>query len=39
MLLHRSDSPAGELDGTRLLSPHTVRYMTRNQLAYQAVTG
>jgi CubicO group peptidase (beta-lactamase class C family) len=32
MLLHREDSPAGELDGTRLLSPHTVSYMTRNHL-------
>jgi CubicO group peptidase (beta-lactamase class C family) len=26
------DSPAGELDGTRLLSPRTVRYMGRNHL-------
>ncbi|HYB86576.1 MAG TPA: serine hydrolase domain-containing protein [Streptosporangiaceae bacterium] len=32
MLLHRAASPAGELDGTRLLSPHTVGYMTRNHL-------
>ena len=32
MLLHRTDSPAGELDGTRLLSPRTVRYMARNHL-------
>jgi CubicO group peptidase (beta-lactamase class C family) len=32
MLLHRADSPAGELDGTRLLSPRTVRYMARNHL-------
>jgi CubicO group peptidase (beta-lactamase class C family) len=32
MLLHHADSPAGELDGTRLLSPHTVSYMTRNHL-------
>jgi CubicO group peptidase (beta-lactamase class C family) len=32
MLLHRADCPAGELDGTRLLSPHTVGYMTRNHL-------
>jgi CubicO group peptidase (beta-lactamase class C family) len=32
MLLHRPDSPAGELDGIRLLSPRTVAYMTRNQL-------
>jgi len=32
MLLHRPDSPAGELDGTRLLSPRTVSYMTRNHL-------
>ncbi len=32
MLLNRTDSPAGELDGTRLLSPHTVGYMTRNHL-------
>jgi CubicO group peptidase (beta-lactamase class C family) len=32
MLLHRPDSPAGELDGTRLLSPRTLGYMTRNHL-------
>jgi CubicO group peptidase (beta-lactamase class C family) len=32
MLLHRADSPAGELDGTRLLSPRTVRFMARNHL-------
>ncbi len=32
MLLHRPDSPAGELDGTKLLSPRTVGYMTRNHL-------
>jgi CubicO group peptidase (beta-lactamase class C family) len=32
MLLHRADSPAGELDGTRLLSPRTVRYMARNHI-------
>jgi CubicO group peptidase (beta-lactamase class C family) len=32
MLLHRPDSPAGDLDGTRLLSPRTVAYMTRNHL-------
>ncbi len=32
MLLHRADSPAGERDGVRLLSPYTVRYMTRNHL-------
>ncbi len=32
MLLHRPDSPAGELDGTRLLSPATVAYMGRNHL-------
>jgi CubicO group peptidase (beta-lactamase class C family) len=32
MLLHRADSPAGELDGTRLLSPRTVGYMARNHL-------
>jgi CubicO group peptidase (beta-lactamase class C family) len=32
MLLHRADSPAGELDGVRLLSPRTVGYMTRNHL-------
>jgi CubicO group peptidase (beta-lactamase class C family) len=32
MLLHRPDSPAGELDGVRLLSPRTVGYMTINHL-------
>ncbi len=32
MLLARPDSPAGELDGTRLLSPRTVAYMGRNHL-------
>jgi CubicO group peptidase (beta-lactamase class C family) len=32
MLLDTSGSPAGELDGTRLLSPRTVGYMTRNHL-------
>jgi CubicO group peptidase (beta-lactamase class C family) len=32
MLLHRQDSPAGELDGVTLLSPRTVAYMTRNHL-------
>ena len=32
MLLPRPDSPAGELDGVRLLSPRTVAYMTRNHL-------
>ncbi len=32
MLLARADSPAGELDGTRLLSPRTVGYMGRNHL-------
>jgi CubicO group peptidase (beta-lactamase class C family) len=32
MLLHRKGSPAGELDGTRLLSPRTVGYMARNHL-------
>jgi CubicO group peptidase (beta-lactamase class C family) len=32
MLLHTAESPAGELDGIRLLSPRTVRYMTRNHL-------
>jgi CubicO group peptidase (beta-lactamase class C family) len=32
MLLKREDSPAGELDGVRLLSPRTVAYMTRNHL-------
>ena len=32
MLLQTADSPAGELDGIRLLSPRTVRYMARNHL-------
>jgi CubicO group peptidase (beta-lactamase class C family) len=32
MLLDTADSPAGELDGARLLSPRTVRYMGRNHL-------
>ncbi len=32
LLLHRADSPAGELDGVRLLSPRTVGYMGRNHL-------
>jgi CubicO group peptidase (beta-lactamase class C family) len=32
LLLHRADSPAGELDGVRLLSPRTVRFMGRNHL-------
>jgi CubicO group peptidase (beta-lactamase class C family) len=32
MLLDRPDSPAGELDGVRLLGPRTVGYMTRNHL-------
>jgi CubicO group peptidase (beta-lactamase class C family) len=32
MLLRRPDSPAGELDGTALLGPRTVAYMTTNQL-------
>jgi len=32
MLLHRPESPAGELDGTRLLSPRTVSYLARNHL-------
>jgi CubicO group peptidase (beta-lactamase class C family) len=32
MLLDRADSPAGELDGTRLLGPRTARYMMRNHL-------
>ena len=32
MLLQRPDSPAGELDGTRLLGSRTVRYMMRNHL-------
>jgi CubicO group peptidase (beta-lactamase class C family) len=32
LLLARPESPAGELDGIRLLSPRTVGYMTRNHL-------
>ena len=32
MLLATADSPAGELDGVRLLSPRTVAYMSRNHL-------
>jgi CubicO group peptidase (beta-lactamase class C family) len=32
LLLDRPGSPAGELDGVRLLSPRTVGYMTRNHL-------
>ena len=32
MLLPRPDSPAGELDGARLLGPRTVAYMGRNHL-------
>jgi CubicO group peptidase (beta-lactamase class C family) len=32
LLLSRADSPAGELDGTRLLSPRTVAYMACNHL-------
>jgi CubicO group peptidase (beta-lactamase class C family) len=32
MLLHHRDSPAGDFDGTRLLSPRTVAYMSRNHL-------
>jgi CubicO group peptidase (beta-lactamase class C family) len=32
MLLHRPGSPAGELDGIRLLSPRTIGYMARNHL-------
>src|SRR5260370_39393254 len=32
MLLATPDSPAGSLDGARLLSPRTVAYMTRNHL-------
>jgi len=32
MLLARPESPAGELDGVRLLSPRTVAYMARNHL-------
>ncbi len=32
MLLARAGSPAGELDGVRLLGPRTVAYMSRNHL-------
>jgi CubicO group peptidase (beta-lactamase class C family) len=32
LLLSRPGSPAGELDGVRLLSPRTFGYMTRNHL-------
>ena len=32
LLLGRPGSPAGELDGARLLGPRTVAYMTSNQL-------
>jgi CubicO group peptidase (beta-lactamase class C family) len=32
LVLDRPGSPAGELEGTRLLGPRTVRYMTRNHL-------
>jgi len=32
LLLERPGSPAGELDGERLLAPRTVAYMTRNHL-------
>jgi CubicO group peptidase (beta-lactamase class C family) len=32
MLLQRPDSPAGELDGARLLSPRTIAYMASNHL-------
>jgi CubicO group peptidase (beta-lactamase class C family) len=32
LLLHQPDSPAGELDGTRLLGSRTARYMMRNHL-------
>ena len=32
MLLDRPDSPAGQLDGVRLLGPRTVAYMGRNHL-------
>jgi CubicO group peptidase (beta-lactamase class C family) len=32
MLLATAGSPAGELDGVRLLSPRTVAYMARNHL-------
>ena len=32
MLLDHADSPAGELEGTRLIGPRTARYMMRNHL-------
>jgi CubicO group peptidase (beta-lactamase class C family) len=32
LMLHRPGSPAGELDGTRLLGSRTARYMMRNHL-------
>ena len=32
MLLHRPGSPAGELDGVRLVGPRTIAYMTMNHL-------
>ncbi|MGH3152324.1 MAG: serine hydrolase domain-containing protein, partial [Streptosporangiaceae bacterium] len=32
MLAHRPDSPAGQLNGVKLLGPRTVGYMTRNHL-------
>jgi CubicO group peptidase (beta-lactamase class C family) len=32
LMLGRPDSPAGELDGVRLLGPRTVAYMSRNHL-------
>jgi CubicO group peptidase (beta-lactamase class C family) len=32
MLLHRAESPAGEYEGMRLLSPRTVAYMGSNHL-------
>jgi CubicO group peptidase (beta-lactamase class C family) len=32
LLLDHPDSPAGQLDGVRLLGPRTVRYMGRNHL-------
>jgi CubicO group peptidase (beta-lactamase class C family) len=32
LLLRCADSPAGELDGIRLLSPRTVSYMSRNHI-------
>ena len=35
LVLGRPDSPAGELDGVRLLGPRTVAYMSRNHLPGQ----